>query len=325
MREHGVPAVHGRRAPAGARVRPVRHLVRDRARLHEHADRAGPGRDPAARPGPDRGGPDRGRRRARRVQPGADRRLHRRRGAGRRRGGGRRDHRDRPGVEGRGRARAAGTSCCCAWPAPRRSTCPASTTWTTCRDGRIQRVVPNRADVPFRIHKRTTMDLDEWPYPRKPLVPLAETVHERYAVEIFRGCTRGCRFCQAGMITRPVRERSITTVGQMVHDGLEFSGFSEVGPALAVQRRPLRDRRHLLRPGRAVRGDQRLPVAAVDPGGRVQRDPGPGAVPQRPPDRADLRPRGRVGADPQGDQQDGHRGGPDPHGRHRVHQRLAAT
>jgi len=73
------------------------------------------------------------------------------------------------------------------------------------------------------------MDLDQWPYPSKPLVPLAETVHERYSVEIFRGCTRGCRFCQAGMITRPVRERSITTIGEMVDNGLKKSGFEEVG------------------------------------------------------------------------------------------------
>ncbi|HWL99056.1 MAG TPA: TIGR03960 family B12-binding radical SAM protein [Nocardioidaceae bacterium] len=96
-------------------------------------------------------------------------------------------------------------------------------------DGRIKRVVPNRSGVPWRVHKHTLMDLDQWPYPKKPLVPLAETVHERYSVEIFRGCTRGCRFCQAGMITRPVRERSINTIGDMVQNGIEKSGFEEVG------------------------------------------------------------------------------------------------
>ncbi|GAA1677847.1 TIGR03960 family B12-binding radical SAM protein [Kribbella yunnanensis] len=96
-------------------------------------------------------------------------------------------------------------------------------------DGRIQRVVPNRTGVPFRTAKHTVMDLDAWPYPKKPLVPLAETVHERFSVEIFRGCTRGCRFCQAGMITRPVRERSITTIGDMVENGLKKTGFEEVG------------------------------------------------------------------------------------------------
>ncbi len=89
-------------------------------------------------------------------------------------------------------------------------------------------VEPRYGDVPAVVSKRTIADLGAWPYPRNQLVPLTEVVHDRLNVEVFRGCTRGCRFCQAGMITRPVRERPAEQVRTMVQEGLRRTGYDEV-------------------------------------------------------------------------------------------------
>jgi radical SAM family uncharacterized protein len=93
---------------------------------------------------------------------------------------------------------------------------------------RLVAVTPRYPDIPERVQKLTIADLAAWPYPKQQLVPMTEVVHDRLNVEIFRGCTRGCRFCQAGMITRPVRERPASQVRQMVADGLRRTGYDEV-------------------------------------------------------------------------------------------------
>ena len=107
-------------------------------------------------------------------------------------------------------------------------------------EGRLAGTVPVDPSVPAAVAKRTVADLADWPYPSRPLVPLTEVVHDRLNVEVFRGCTRGCRFCQAGMITRPVRERPAQQVRDMVQRGLEWTGSRRGGAHLALDRRLLR-------------------------------------------------------------------------------------
>ena len=100
-------------------------------------------------------------------------------------------------------------------------------TWRA--DGQIAAVRLNHPAAPAMVRKWVLTDLDAWPYPAAPIVPTAETVHERYSAEIFRGCLHGCRFCQAGMITRPVRERATEAIAAMVDAGLRATGYEEVG------------------------------------------------------------------------------------------------
>jgi radical SAM family uncharacterized protein len=95
-------------------------------------------------------------------------------------------------------------------------------------DGPRLVAVEPKEGAPEKVEKRTVADLADWPYPKRQLVPLTEVVHDRLNVEVFRGCTRGCRFCQAGMITRPVRERPLDQVRTMVAEGLRRTGYDEV-------------------------------------------------------------------------------------------------
>lgn len=83
-------------------------------------------------------------------------------------------------------------------------------------NGVITRITPD-CDVPGKVVKNI-VDMDEWCYPKNPVVPFCEAVHDRINIELFRGCLRGCRFCQAGMIYRPVRERTPGEVVKMAND-----------------------------------------------------------------------------------------------------------
>jgi len=78
------------------------------------------------------------------------------------------------------------------------------------------------------IKKRKAVDLNAWPHPVAPVVPLMQTVHDRIVLEIARGCTRGCRFCQAGMVWRPYRERNASLLMDMADQALRATGHDEI-------------------------------------------------------------------------------------------------
>ncbi len=94
-------------------------------------------------------------------------------------------------------------------------------------DGTIAAIRPLREEYQ-KVRRRYLNDLDSAPFPTKPIVPFMNTVHNRVSMEIARGCTRGCRFCQAGYTYRPVRERSPQTIADLLEKSLACSGFDEV-------------------------------------------------------------------------------------------------
>ena len=95
-------------------------------------------------------------------------------------------------------------------------------------DGKIADFTPNHPGAPRSVKRAVVRDLEALDYPREQLVPLIETVHNRVMLELFRGCTRGCRFCQAGFVSRPVRENSPRKLQAQTQGLIDGTGHEEV-------------------------------------------------------------------------------------------------
>ncbi len=95
-------------------------------------------------------------------------------------------------------------------------------------DGTIADFSPKYEDVPASVKKQVQVDLNHATYPRKPVVPFLKAIQDRMVLEIQRGCIRGCRFCQAGMIYRPNREKNVEYLKDIARDMIEFTGYDEI-------------------------------------------------------------------------------------------------
>lgn len=100
---------------------------------------------------------------------------------------------------------------------------------TYCDDGTVRSIKPTQTGLPFRIERCQTEDLEAAPFPLRPIVPFVEVVHDRFAIEIMRGCPQRCRFCHAGYTKRPLRVRSVDKIMEMAEEMYRTTGTEEFG------------------------------------------------------------------------------------------------